>query len=339
MTASADVLARSAWIRKSGRALVRLPRWRGFGILCGLVVLMVIIGLLSPKFFTAASILELVRGSALTGVIACGMVFLLSMQEIDLSVGSTYALSMVSGALAISAGIDPWIAVVIAIAVGAFLGLVNGALSVVFRLPLILITLGTLSVYRGIVYIITGGSAVAGLPGNAMFDVLGGSIGGVSTMMILLVIVVILSTALYHLTPMGVRIRAIGSNKEAARFSGVPIRRAVLQGTTLVGLLAGICGAFMLAFFQNADPSVGTGLELQVLAAAILGGTALSGGSGSAAGAVLGAVFLNAINTALIYLGLPSTFSTFVTGMVIVLAVGLDSAIRGGAFTQFFKRR
>jgi len=339
MTASTAAHVRSGWIGKSGRALMRFPRWRGFGILCGLVILMVIIGMVSPQFFTAASILELVRGSALTAVIACGMVFLLSMQEIDLSVGSTYALSMVSGALAVSAGIEPWIAIVIAIVAGAFLGLVNGALSVMFRLPLILITLGTLSVYRGIVYIITGGSAIASLSGGVVFDVLGGSVGGVSTMVILLVVVVILSTALYHLTPMGVRIRAIGSNKEAARFSGMPISRSMLQGTTLVGLLAGTCGALMLAFFQNADPSVGTGLELQVLAAAILGGTALSGGSGSAIGAVIGAVFLNAINTALIYLGLPSTFSTFVTGLVIVLAVGLDSAIRGGALSQVFKRR
>lgn len=314
-------------------------RWRGFGILCGVLVLVVIIGSLSPNFFLPASLLELVRGSALTGIIACGMMLLLSMQEIDLSVGSVYALSMVSGALAIQAGVAPWLAAGLAVLVGTAIGALNGLLSVAFRLPLILITLGTLSVYRGVVYIVTNGAAIAGLPSNSMFAILGGGVGPVASMVLLLIVVVVLVTAVYHLTPFGVRVRAIGSNRAAAQFSGVPIPRSVIQTTAIVGLLCGVCSAFMLGFFENADPSVGTGLELQVLAAAILGGTALSGGSGSAVGAVLGAIFLNAINTALIYLGLPSTFSTFVTGLVIVVAVGLDSVIRGQAFLQIFRRR
>lgn len=321
------------------RQLVKIPRWRGFGILCALIVLLFVIGLYSPSFFSGPSILELVRGAAVTGILACGMMVLLTMQEIDLSVGSTYAMSVVTGAIAIQAGVNPWLAALLAIALGVVLGAANGVLSVVFRLPLILITLGTLSVYRGIVYIITGGSAIASLPSNSMFDVLGSRFAGISPIIVLLVVVSVGAALLYHLTPFGLRVRAIGSNRAAAHFSGLPIGRTVIQATAFVGLLAGLSGAVMLAFFGNADPSVGTGLELQVLAAAILGGTALSGGSGSAVGAVLGAIFLNAINTALIYLGLPSTFSTFVTGLVIVVAVGLDSVIRGGALLQIFRRR
>lgn len=249
--------ASPARISSAMQRLARIPRWRGFGILAGLLVLLIVIGVLSPKFFSAPSLLELARGSALTGIMACGMMLLLSMQEIDLSVGSTYALSMISGALALQAGVNPWLAVVISIAAGVVVGAANGVLSVVFRLPLILITLGTLSVYRGIIYIITGGQAIAGLPDNSMFDVLGGRWAGVPVMVVLLVVVAVVATAVYHLTPFGVRVRAIGSNRVAAEFSGVPIRRTIIQATAITGLLAGVCGAFMLAFFGNADPASG----------------------------------------------------------------------------------
>lgn len=322
-------------LRAAGRALLRLRTWDGFGILCGLVILLVVIGVASPGFFSGPSVIELIRGSVVVGVLACGMVLLLSMGEIDLSVGSVFGLSLVAGALCLQAGINPWIALGVAALVGALLGAVNGLISVFFQLPLILVTLGTLSVYRGLVFIITGGAAITGFATTSpAFVIVGGSILGVSSLIWILGIVFLVLATVYRLTPFGIRVRSIGSNRNAALFSGVPVRRTLVEAAALTGLLAGVCGAGMLAFYGNADPNAGVGLELQVLAAAIIGGTALSGGSGSVGGAVLGAIFLNAINTALIFLGLPSTYSTFVTGTVIVLAVCLDSTLRNLLFRR-----
>lgn len=327
--------AASAAAGVPGRALRRLRNWDGFGILCGLIILIALIGIISPGFFSGPSLLELVRGSAVVGILACGMVYLLSMGEIDLSVGSVFGVSLVVGALSLQAGADPWVALIVAVLTGTLLGAVNGALSVFFRLPLILVTLGTLSVFRGLVFIVTQGAAVTGFDTTSlMFSIVGDKIAGVSSLVWILLIVLVILSVLYRVTPFGVRVRSIGSNRGAALFSGVPVGRTLIQGAMLVGLLAGVCGAAMLAFYRNADPNAGAGLELQVLAAAIIGGTALTGGSGSIGGAVLGAIFLNAINTALVFLGLPSTFSTFVTGTVIVVAVCFDSTLRNRLFRR-----
>ena len=311
------------------RFLGRLQRWDAIGVTSALVVLLILMAVFRPSFFTADSLIQLVRGASLVGLIAYGMVFLLSMQEIDLSVGSNYAVCMVVGALAAKAGINPWIAGLMAIGTGALLGALNGALANLFRLPTILVTLGTISVYRGIVLVLTPEGAIAGFPvDSSFFSFLGNTIAGLPTIVWALVIVGVVLNILYRSTPFGVRVRAIGSNVEAAKFSGLPVRWTRLQAMILVGALVGLSGAIMLAFFQSADPGNGTDLELQVLAAAIVGGTALSGGAGTLAGALLGALLINTINTALILFGLPSTWSTFVTGTVIVLAVCLDSTLR-----------
>jgi ribose transport system permease protein len=131
-----------------------------------------------------------------------------------------------------------------------------------------------------------------------------------------------------HRTPFGYRVLAIGSNPEAAQFAGISVSRTRMQVLVISGLLAGLGGVLGLAFFTSGDPNIGTGFELQAIAAAVIGGTPLRGGSGTILGAVVGAVLLNVVATGLSYFSVPANWSAFATGLVILLAVGVDSLVR-----------
>jgi ribose transport system permease protein len=138
----------------------------------------------------------------------------------------------------------------------------------------------------------------------------------------------IVLTAVLRLTPFGYRVRSIGSNPEAAAFAGISIPRVRVQALVLMGLLGGLAGMLGLAFFQSGDPNVGTGFELQAIAAAVIGGTPLRGGSATVAGAMIGAILLGVVNSGLVYFDVPINWSAFATGAVILAAVALDSLVR-----------
>jgi ribose transport system permease protein len=158
--------------------------------------------------------------------------------------------------------------------------------------------------------------------------VLGGKVRGVPVSVIVLVVVALLVGVALHHTPFGYRVLAIGSNPEAAQFSGISIGRTRAQVLVLVGVLAGLAGVLGLAFFTSGDPNIGIGFELQAIAAAVIGGTPLRGGSATILGAVCGAVLLNVVATGLSYFNVPANWSAFATGLVILLAVGIDSLVR-----------
>jgi ribose transport system permease protein len=143
-----------------------------------------------------------------------------------------------------------------------------------------------------------------------------------------LLIVVIVLTVLLRMTPFGYRVRSIGSNPEAASFSGISVGLVRAQGLVLVGLLAGLAGALGLAFFISGDPNIGTGFELQAIAAAVIGGTPLRGGSGTVVGAVVGTILLTVVANGLVFFNVPLNWTSFATGGVILLAVALDSLVR-----------
>ncbi|MFI6294530.1 ABC transporter permease [Nonomuraea sp. NPDC050790] len=300
-----------------------------FGVVVVLVVLVVAIGLFHPAFLDRAQLVDVVRQASFIGVLACGMTYLLAMRELDLSVGSTYALSLIAGSMMMRSGVNPWLAAVAAVAVGAVLGLVNGALCNTLGIPSIIATLGTLSVFRGLALALSEGRQVAGLPReDAFFTVVGGDLLGLPTSIWVLAAVAVLLTVVFKATPFGYRVRAIGSNPDAARFSGISIPRVRLQVLVLSGALAGVAGVLTLGFFASGQPTIGQGYELQAIAAAIIGGTPLRGGSGTVWGSVLGTVILGTVASGLVYFGVPINWSLFATGIVILLAVALDALLR-----------
>jgi ribose transport system permease protein len=299
------------------------------GVFSALIVLVSIIGAFNPNFVSVSSISNIGEQAALYGMSALGMVFLLSMREIDLSVGAIYGLTITVAALLMRAGIDPWLAAAAGLVAGVVLGALNGLAANLLRIPTIIVTLGTLSMFRGLDLVVTHGQAVSGLPTtHSFFTQFGGTPLGVTASVWIFVITAGVLTVVYGSTRYGYLVRAIGSNEEAARWSGIPIDRIRLLTLMLVGGLSALSGMATLAYFGSSDPLLGSGYELQAIAAAVIGGTGLGGGRGSVVGALLGALLIGVISSGLIQFGVTGDWSTFLTGAVIILAVALDGLIR-----------
>jgi ribose transport system permease protein len=260
-----------------------------------------------------------------------GMVFVIAMGDIDLSVGSIWMLSSVMMAIALRDGYAIWIAVAVCMLVATLCGLLNGALSVALGIPTIIVTLGTLSLYRGLGLVVSEASPVSGYELKTwFFEWIGGRdpVFGVWISVWVMLVVGVIGWILFNRTPFGRRVQAIGSNRQAALFSGIRISRTRIMVMTLMGFIVGIAAVVALAFNRNGSPTVGVGTELGVIAATIIGGTALSGGSGSVLGAILGALIIALIQNGLALLAVPPAWSTAVTGIVIIVAVTLDYFIK-----------
>jgi ribose transport system permease protein len=318
--------------RNGGRAkkVVRALSFNELGVVAALVALVLLIGAFHSDFLTSSVLLATLRQAALVAIVSYGMVFLLAMTEIDLSVGAIYAVSIIVGAqLMADGGMSPWLAAALAIAAGVAMGLANGVLASLFRIPVIIVSLGTMAVYRGLVTVISDGKPVDGLPlDDAFFSKLGGEALGVPAAGWVVVGLGIVLTLVFTKTRFGATVRAVGSNPQAALFSGIPSGRVRTYALMLTGGLAGVAGILSLAYFQGADPTVGAGFELQVIAAAIIGGTAVSGGSGTVPGALVGALIVAVINSGLVFFQVPSQWTSVVTGGVILIAVGFDALVR-----------
>jgi ribose transport system permease protein len=293
--------------------------------LSALVALVLVIGLTHSRFFSSPVLVANVRSASFVAIIAYGLVFLLAMGEIDLSVGGTYGIAFwVAAKLANFGHVNPYLAALVAICVGIGLGAVNGVLAYVFRAPVIIITLGTYSLYGGVVQVLSGGSTIGqDLPlTSSFFTKVGGTWLGLPVAgWVALVLMVVLTVVLTR-SRLGTMIRSVGSNRNAAAFSGVPIERLRLYSLMLTGGLAALSGVLTLAYVQGGDSSIGTGFELQVIAAAIIGGTAVTGGTGSVPGGLIGALIVAAINSGLVFFNVNPLWSNVVTGAVILVAVG-----------------
>src|SRR3954447_21889777 len=299
-------------------------------VLVATVALVAVIGIAHPDFLAWGQLKEVVQNAAYVGIIAAGMAFLISMREIDLSVGSMFGLTLISAALFAQHGMNPWLAALLGVLLGGALGLFNAFLVQFIAIPAIVATLATLSMYRGLSQALSDGEQVTGLPAeNSFFTFVGGDFLGLPVSVWVLILTAAVLTAVLRFTPYGYRVRWIGSNPEAATFSGISIPRVRVQTLILIGLLSGLSGMLGLAFFISGDPNIGSGFELTAIAAAVIGGTPLRGGSATVVGAVLGAILLSAVNSGLAYFNVPVNWSNFATGAVILTAVALDSLIRG----------
>jgi ribose transport system permease protein len=299
-------------------------------VLIATLALILFIGVLHPDFLAWGQLKEVVQNAAYVGIIAGGMAFLISMREIDLSVGSMFGLSLIISALFMQHGMNPWLGALLGILLGCGMGLLNAVLVQFIAIPAIVATLATLSMYRGLAQALSDGEQVTGLPAeNSFFTFVGGDFAGLPVSVWVLILTAIGLTLVLRFTPYGYRVRAIGSNPDAATFSGISIPRVRVQTLVMVGGLCGLSGMLALAFFISGDPNIGSGFELQAIAAAVIGGTPLRGGSATVVGAVLGSILLSAVNSGLAYFDVPVNWSSFATGAVILTAVALDSLIRG----------
>lgn len=315
----------------AGRSFLRrVIELESIGVLAAILIVVVVTTIFNPEFFTYDQLVDILRQSVFVAIIAMGMAFLIAMRELDLSVGSIYGLTAMAGGLLMQDhGVDPWLAACACIAVGAACGLFNSLIVQVIGITSIIATLSTLLIFRGLDYGLAKGTQVANLPiDHSFFRIVGGDVGGIPASVIIMAAVAVLLTVVIRFTPFGYRVRAIGSNPEAATFSGISIPRVRMLAMVLTGALAGLAGALSLAFFVTADPNQGIGFELTAIAAAVIGGNALRGGICTPVGAVLGAVLLGLVGTSLVYFGIPIDWSAFATGVTILAAVSVDAVVR-----------
>lgn len=295
-----------------------------------LIVVCIVFSIASPDFLTFNNLFNIISQTTVTAVIAIGMTFVIISAGIDLSVGSTAALGGMLGTLIISRTNVSWpLGVLGGTLVGGGIGLVNGLLITKARLSPFITTLGMMSVARGLVYLSTGAVAVYSLPDS--FALLGeGSIDGISIPLIVLVVVAVLAYFLLTRTRFGRHTYAIGSNPEAARLSGISIAFTLIVIYVLQGLLAGFGGMIASSRVVSGQPNFGIGLELDVIAATVIGGASLFGGQGTIIGTLIGAFLIAVIRNGAVLLNINEFYQEVIIGGVIWLAVYWD---------QFRRRR
>lgn len=312
-----------------GSRTFRVPWSSDFGIALVLIALVAFIGVNHPDFMASSNLMDTFRSAAFVAIIAYGMVFLLAMGEIDLSIGGIYGVAIVLSANWMADGHSPWLAAAAVLLIGVLMGAINGLLAWAFAIPVLIITIGTLSVYRGLVQILAQGKYGSGLPlESSFFELLSDKLLGFPVSGWFALVLCVILTVLFTKTRFGAMVRASGSNRAAAEYSGIAVNRIRMYALMLTGGLAALSGVLSMAYFQGSDPQAGTGLELSVIAAVIIGGTGIAGGTGSVPGALIGASLVAVINTGLVFFRIDPIWSQFVTGAVIVLAVASDAIIR-----------
>ena len=280
-----------------------------------LVSVIVVFGALSPdRFLTTGNLGVVLQNSAVLAIVAIGITFIIIGGSIDLSVGSVMALS---GAIAATFA-GPWgaWAILFAPLVGACLGAINGAIFVLFSIPSFVVTLGMLSIARGVTVIYTGGSPIS-IPFTSNFDIF-----GIPPMPFWIAAgVAIVMSALLSFTTFGRYTFAIGGDEEKTQILGVPVRRVKFAMFTLSGALAGLGGGILTSQLGSGSPTVGTGFELLAISAVVIGGTPLTGGAGSILGTVVGSLVIMTLANGLVILGVSSNVQTVLTGLVLIIAV------------------
>lgn len=302
------------------------------GALTALIILVIAMSALSGDFLTTDNLLNIGVQAAVTAILAFGVTFVIVSAGIDLSVGSVAALSAtVLAWTATSEGVPVWIAVILAIATGIACGLVNGVLISYGKLPPFIATLAMLSVGRGLSLVISQGSPIA-FPDSVSH--LGDTLGGWLPVPVLVMIVLGLVTAvILGRTYIGRSMYAIGGNEEAARLSGLRVKRQKLAIYALSGLFAAAAGIVLASRLSSAQPQAAQGYELDAIAAVVIGGASLAGGTGKASGTLIGALILAVLRNGLNLLSVSAFWQQVVIGVVIALAVLLDTVRRKAGAT------
>jgi ribose/xylose/arabinose/galactoside ABC-type transport system permease subunit len=303
--------------------LKKLLHRRESGIFLALVALMALITVVEPNFATTNNLYLVSRQIALTAIIALGVFFVILTGGIDLSVGSIVGLSGFLCGLAMAAGLPPLLAVAVGLLTGAAVGAVNGAIVAFVGVTPFIVTLGMLGVARGVVLVIKHGDSVREIP-KSFIDVGNGSVLGISVPVILLIALAVLSHVALKYTPFGRRVYAIGGNEEATALSGINTRNVKFFTYVICGALSAVTGMLFVARFQSAQADAGKGMELDAIAAAVIGGTSLMGGQGSVVGVLIGAVIMGVIRNGLVLMEVSSYWQELIIGSIIVLAAILD---------------
>jgi len=297
---------------------------REFGIIVAILLIAIIFTLIDSLYITPYNIISIIEQSTINGLMGIGITFAILTAGIDLSVGSTFAIIIVCVGKLLVSGVNPILAIIMGIALGFALGVVNGLLICKMNIQPFVATLGTMSLYRGIAYVLTGGWPVLNIPKSFRSMVDGDILYNIPVSIFILLLFALLTHILLKYTRFGIYVYALGGNEEATRLSGVSVNRVKIMAYGIVGIGAALAGIVMLARLGTGEPSAGQGYELNAIAAAAIGGASLAGGKGSIMGTFLGAILLSALKVGLIVVGVDTFWQYIATGTIIIVAVYIE---------------
>jgi rhamnose transport system permease protein len=315
----------------AGRGASRLVevafRVRELGILAALALVVAITTAVNPRFLSGQSIRDLLLNAAIIVLLTVGQTLVVVTRNVDLSVGSVLGLTaFMTGNLFVGRpGLPVALAVVAGVLVGVVCGAINGAVTAVGKVPSLVVTLGTLYVFRGIDYAWAGGRQInaADLP-DSLLTLGSGRFLGIPYLVAIATVLVAVAAFVLRSYRSGRELYAIGSNPAAAVLAGIPVGRRLFAAFVLSGAVAGLAGVLFTARYGTVDATAGTGFELQVISAVVVGGVAIFGGSGSVVGAALGALLLSTIGSAIVVLRVPSFWQQAIVGALLIGAIALD---------------
>lgn len=332
MTTTSKRLEEARTSRSIGQSrLIRLvSRVREIGLFIVLLLIVAIVSVQVPQFLTGANIEQILLSVAILAIVAVGETLVVLTRNVDLSVGSIVGFSAFVAANLFKQhpGTNPLLAILLGCALGLVLGAINGLIVTVGRVPSIIVTLGTLYVFRGLDFVVAGGNQVSAsdVP-NSYLSLATTQILGIPALILFAAVIALVFAYLLYSTRQGRELYAIGSNPEAAHLVGIRSNLLIFAAFLISGLLCGFAGVLWGARFATVDATAATGLELQVIAAVVVGGVNIFGGSGTILGAMLGAIVLGTVDDALNLLKLSQFWLQAVDGAAILVAVALDAFI------------
>ncbi|MBN2472926.1 MAG: ABC transporter permease [Anaerolineae bacterium] len=304
--------------------LHRLLRFREFTLIAMIVVVGLLLHFETGRFFSTANLNAISLGFSASAIMMVGMTAALVSGGFDLSVGSVFAMGGVTAAVALRGGVPIWLSMLLGVGVGGFAGMVNGLLITKVKINPFITTLGMMSIARGVGLAITEGSPVASLP-PAFFVFGQGKTFDISNLILIALVIVLIGDVLMRRSAWFRQIYYVGGNPDAARLSGIKVDLVTTGVYTISGVLAALAGVLSVSRFTVADPAAGTGEELRLIAACIIGGASLKGGKGTVLGGLLGLIFVGFINNGMVLLRVPVYWQNLAMGIILLLAVGFDT--------------
>ncbi|MFV0406810.1 MAG: ABC transporter permease [Propioniciclava sp.] len=293
------------------------------GTLLALLVLVLLFSFTNQYFFTARNIQNVLVQMAIIAILAFGMTYVLMLGQIDLSVGSIIAVSGIMLGWGLQTGVRPLVAVILSLLVGVCCGTLNGLISSYMRIPTFIVTVATMGIFRGGGYAVTGAAPIS--INDPVIEWFGnGRVAGVPVPIIIMIVMLVVMHVTLTRTKFGRQIVLTGGNVEAARFAGIRVEKLQLYVFMIMGGAAAVSALIMTSRLYSAQPNAALGYELDAIAAAVLGGTSLTGGRGTVMGTFIGALIIAVVNNGMNLLGIEYYFQTIVKGLIIIAAVYID---------------
>lgn len=295
-----------------------------------LVLMCLILAVASDKFLTMSNLLTIVKQISIQSIVAIGMTMIIITGNIDLSVGSIVAFSSVSVAMMMTSGVPVIIACILTLIISGILGLISGGVTAKLRLHSFLVTLALMQAFRGLAQTMTGGYPVAGFD-TSFGKLASASIGPIPLLVVYMIVFYAIFIYVLKYTAFGRSIYAIGGNQESARLSGINVERVKTIVFVISSMLCGVAGLLLTAKVRSGDPTCANGWEMDTIAGAIIGGTNMMGGEGKLGGTIIGLLFVGILSNGMILLGVNAYMQSVIKGLVIFLAVILNSIQKRGS--------